>query len=582
MLGCRAPQSKLPEWVVYNTDNSRLPHDDGYIITFDAQGNVWRGTEGGGAARTDGKGDWVFYNRSNSGLPSNDVIIITFDSYGNAWMGTWGAGVARFDGAEDWTVYNKYNSELPDNYVVALTTDDQGNVWMGTQSGSLVKFEGVEKWTVYNTSNSELPGNTISALTTDDQENVWMSMRNGTLAQFDGAEDWKVFDISNAELTFPIIAYFALDFDREGNLWIGTENDGAVKFDGGDGWTVYNTSNSGLPDDFVNDFAFDDQGNIWMATQGGGVAKFDGKKAWVVYDTSNSGLPYNNIMGVTVDEDGNLWIGTGTAHDGGASKGGVAVYREGGVIPHGLGEEFTSLVSATTTLGKTRSREPTVLETTVKFDTPLEAGKTLWLDLAPLGSDLQLEHVGEGLYTVSTTVTPLRNAQYKLPLQVQIAEGVRYHFFLATLDVYPAGDLIVYDDAPGEGWTVEGAMDKSDLASTAFIHTGQYSHAIGPGMAKVWYDCDDPEGIDLFGYSHLEFYINGGESSGHDPMVANKRLSEWGIVPEADTWKQVSIPASDLASPLRTISIWGSVEDPFYIDDMRLVAGKLNTKEKLK
>ena len=46
--------AKLPEWVLYNIDNSRLPHGDGYIITFDAQGNAWRGTEGGRVARTDG------------------------------------------------------------------------------------------------------------------------------------------------------------------------------------------------------------------------------------------------------------------------------------------------------------------------------------------------------------------------------------------------------------------------------------------------------------------------------------------------------------------------------------------------
>ena len=123
-------------------------------------------------------------------------------------------------------------------------------------------------------------------------------------------------------------------------------------------------------------------------------------------------------------------------------------------------------------------------------------------------------------------------------------------------------------------------MDRSDLASTAFVHTGQYSHMIGPGMAKLRYVYDDPEGIDLFGYSHLEFYVNGGEGSGQDPMVAKKRFSEWGIVPEMDSWKQVSIPVSDLTSPLSTIIFWGSMEESFYIDDMRLVAGELSRKKK--
>lgn len=147
--------------------------------------------------------------------------------------------------------------------------------------------------------------------------------------------------------------------------------------------------------------------------------------------------------------------------------------------------EFAHLTSATTTLGVTRVGQPTPLEFTVVFDVPLEVGKTLRLDLAPIGPDLPLEHAGEGRYTVSTTVTPLRNAHYNLPVVVQTTEGVRYRFFLATLDVYPARDLIVYDDAPGEGWTVEATMGESDLASTAFVRTGSCSHAIGPGMAMV-------------------------------------------------------------------------------------------------
>ena len=35
ILGCpAAARAQLPEWIVYNTDNSRLPHDDGYIFTI--------------------------------------------------------------------------------------------------------------------------------------------------------------------------------------------------------------------------------------------------------------------------------------------------------------------------------------------------------------------------------------------------------------------------------------------------------------------------------------------------------------------------------------------------------------------
>jgi hypothetical protein len=166
-----------------------------------------------------------------------------------------------------------------------------------------------------------------------------------------------------------------------------------------------------------------------------------------------------------------------------------------------------------------------------------------------------------------------------LPVTVQTAEGVCYRFFLATLDVYPTGDMIIYDDAPGEGWTVETTTGKSDMASTAFVRTGDSSLAIGPGMVKIEYVCKDPEGIDLFGYSHLEFYVNGGEGSGQYPIAVTKGRGWLGIVLEADTWTQVSIPVSDLTSPLSFIRISGAMDDPFYIDDMRLVVVENYTKK---
>ena len=91
-------------------------------------------------------------------------------------------------------------------------------------------------------------------------------------------------------------------------------------------------------------------------------------------------------------------------------------------------------------------------------------------------------------------------------------------------------------------------MTSSGLGSVLCISPGcvrlRSGDAIGPGIAIVEYVCDDPEGIGLFGYSHLELYVNGGGGSGQDPKVADKSLSALEIVPEADTWTQVSIPAS--------------------------------------
>ena len=43
--------SQPPEWIVYNTDNSGLPSNEpGPVLDFDAQGNIWIGTNNSGLA----------------------------------------------------------------------------------------------------------------------------------------------------------------------------------------------------------------------------------------------------------------------------------------------------------------------------------------------------------------------------------------------------------------------------------------------------------------------------------------------------------------------------------------------------
>ena len=55
----------------------------------------------------------------------------------------------------------------------------------------------------------------------------------------------------------------------------------------------------------------------------GEYAKFDGSE-WTTYTPENSELPDSLVLCLAVDDRGNKWIGT--------SDGGLAVYREGGVM----------------------------------------------------------------------------------------------------------------------------------------------------------------------------------------------------------------------------------------------------------
>jgi ligand-binding sensor domain-containing protein len=145
--------------------------------------------------------------------------------------------------------------------------------------------------------------------------------------------EWMVYNTDNSELPGNRLTP-ALAFDAQGNLWIGTRTKGLAKFDG-ENWTVYNKDNSGLPHNAIHALAFDAQGNLWIGTGvfyaygGGGLARFDGVN-WTVYNTANSGLPDDWVWSLAIDAQGNKWIGT--------NNGGLAAYREGGVILTGVKE----------------------------------------------------------------------------------------------------------------------------------------------------------------------------------------------------------------------------------------------------
>ena len=90
-----AASSQTPEWIVYNTDNSGLPHLNVEALAIDEQGNIWIGTWGGGAAKFD-RENWTVYNTDNSGLPDNRVRCLAIDGQGNKWIGTDGGGLAVY------------------------------------------------------------------------------------------------------------------------------------------------------------------------------------------------------------------------------------------------------------------------------------------------------------------------------------------------------------------------------------------------------------------------------------------------------------------------------------------------------
>ncbi len=366
-------------WTAYSTSNSGLPSNSLTALTIDGEDNIWIGTRGG-LAKLDWL-NWTRYNKDNSGLQSNEIRALATNERGSLWIGTWGGGLARFDG-ESWTVYDEDDSGLPDNHVTALEIDEQGNIWIGTFRGGLARFDG-ESWTVYDEDNSELPANWVCALAADDQGNTWIGMASyrdraketwvsGGLAKFDG-DNWTVYNTDNSEL--PDNYVNALGIDERGSILIGTGHfdwdqyrtyGGLAKFDG-ESWIVYDEYEGAV----VTALAFDEHGNMWVGTWmdwGFGfvakffVAKFDGEE-WTEYNRNNSPLTTYEVSALAIDKEGNLWIGT--------YGGGLAIYREGGVIfgPTAVEEETATSLPSTYLLSQNYPN-PFNASTQISFNVP--------------------------------------------------------------------------------------------------------------------------------------------------------------------------------------------------------------------
>ncbi len=210
------------------------------------------------------------------------------------------------------------------------------------------------------------------------------------------------------------------------------------------------------------------------------------------------------------------------------------------------------------------------------------------VDLSPIGGGVEIplhddgtgrdEVFGDGIFTASVSLVP-RGFTRENTLKITVEDTASSRVFAKSkVELFPSDDLWIYRDGIEPGWTVElgrAIRVESDLTSSKFVHSGSASHAISL-LGAIKYLLYDPGGIDpFFGYTHLEFYINGGNASEQSPIIAGKQLSGLGIVPQPDTWQLVSIPISEVPANregrIVSIPIAGAVEETFYLDDMRLM-----------
>ncbi|HEV2331069.1 MAG TPA: two-component regulator propeller domain-containing protein [Verrucomicrobiae bacterium] len=302
----------------------------------DSAGNLVVGTFGGGIFWFDAAGNYRHVSNTN-GLSSDLVLSLSFDSEGDLWAGTDGGGLDRvkrkiFASPENfypWAVQS-ISEDAEDGFWAAVTSagvshwqtnitrvfkvgegqalawtvlvDGRHHVWAGSRSGSM--NEGLFMFQTNHfspMSAAGILGRDIFALFESQDGRIWAGSGNG-LGCWNG-QQWKLYTTADG---LSGNAVSAIAEDSAGHLWVGTEGSGLNYFDGGR-FVSYRTTN-GLPGDDISCLYVDSDGVLWVGTGAHGLARFKDKN-WKCFSTRD-GLPSNSLGYIIGDDDGFLWIGS--------------------------------------------------------------------------------------------------------------------------------------------------------------------------------------------------------------------------------------------------------------------------------
>ena len=318
----------------YNTEQG-LPQSQVLSIFQDHNGNMWFGTNGGGAGKFDGNKFTTISD--NDGLINNAVFSIIENTKNEMVFGT-SKGISVFNGFD----FKNYTEKqgLTNSWVFKLL-QDSNKTWIGTQEGVyILQNEKIRRFTFDKILNTA----SVFTIFIDSQKRIWFGTinngaicydpKNSTFTQYNtsnGLQENFVFSFEeNKEKEVLVgtvagvniiskdnsirncdyiprqfyVAFRSMLINSKNEQWFGSADIGLYRFSN-NYLKSYNLTN-GLTNSSIMCLFEDRENNIWIGTDGSGVYKFLGEQ-FTSY-TSKNGLPEDYVNASAQDKDGAYWI----------------------------------------------------------------------------------------------------------------------------------------------------------------------------------------------------------------------------------------------------------------------------------
>ncbi|MBU1880377.1 MAG: hypothetical protein KJ734_15635, partial [Chloroflexi bacterium] len=259
------------------------PGDDAHVVTTDAQGQAWCGTNAG-VVVYDGS-SWQRTTLADMGLPAGEpVTAIALNATGQVWCRA-GDAVAHYDGRA-WIAYPSAYEAVVAGFLAVRGAVNPNGLWCADAGGN-VWLQGTRRVEVYDGerwSPQPFTAHDARAMSADAQGRLWLGLSGAGLLRIT-PDDERVLYVLEGPPANQLVAVAAAG---DHTIWCGTASAGVgvlALAGAADGptWQVYDAQNSPVQSAVIERISTDLAG-VWVAVAGGALYRFrDGQ--WLTYES---------------------------------------------------------------------------------------------------------------------------------------------------------------------------------------------------------------------------------------------------------------------------------------------------------